>query len=663
MRNNEVFMKKILFSILSALMLLSLVGPLHSARANSAPAMKILSASPDKVDPALKARLNSLQDSEMVTVIVTLRQQADLSRVIGANRAARQQGVLRALQVTADSRQNRLKGLLNTRRVQGLVASYQSFWVFNGFSVTATVEVINELAQDRDVFSISSDELQIVPAFGPAEPNISVVNAPALWSMGFSGQGVVVANMDSGVDVYHPDLSARWRGGSNSWFDPYGQHPATPTDLSGHGTQTMGIMIGGDAGGTTVGVAPNAQWIAVKIFNDSGTSTATAIHQGFQWLLDPDGNPDTADAPNVVNNSWTYANPGCYLDFEPDLQSLRAAGILPVFAAGNGGPYANTSYSPSNNPSAFAVGAINNNNLIYSLSSRGPTTCGGSSGPFPEIVAPGVYINTTDLYGFYYAASGTSMAAPHVTGGLALLLSAYPNLSVSQQEDALRYSAVDLGIAGPDDTYGYGRLNLLAAYQWLAGAPAATATSMPTFTFTAMPNTPTALPTNTTIPASPTPLPTFTSVPATSTPLPTFTSIPATSTPLPTLTATSAPTASPTKTPAPTFHIGDLDRSSAKGTSTTWRATVTIKVHNANEQPISGVTVSIMWTNGAAGTATCTTNSSGNCTITKSGLSNSITSVTLTVTNATKSSFMYTASANHDPDGESTGTVIVVTKP
>ena len=235
---------------------------------------------------------------------------------------------------------------------------------------------------------------------GAPEPNIVLVNAPALWGQGFYGQGVVVASMDSGVDVSHPDLASRWRGGSNSWFDPYEQHPTTPTDLSGHGTWTTGIMVAGDAGGTSLGVAPGAQWIAVKIFNDQGGSTATAIHQGFQWLLDPDGDPNTADAPQVVNNSWTFAYPGCNLEFELDLQSLRAADILPVFAAGNGGPNANTSYSPSNNPSAFAVGATNNNDQIYAYSSRGPSTCGGSVGPFPEIVAPGVNINTTDLGGF-----------------------------------------------------------------------------------------------------------------------------------------------------------------------------------------------------------------------------------------------------------------------
>src|SRR5262249_59166093 len=121
----------------------------------------------------------------------------------------------------------------------------------------------------------------------------------------------------------------------------------------------MGVMVGGDAGGSSVGVAPDAAWIAVKIFNDRGTATSTGIHQGFQWLLDPDGNPATADAPDVVNNSWATSASGCLLDFEPDLATLRAAGILPVFAAGNYAPHPGTSSSPATNPEPLPVGATN----------------------------------------------------------------------------------------------------------------------------------------------------------------------------------------------------------------------------------------------------------------------------------------------------------------
>jgi subtilisin family serine protease len=227
------------------------------------------------------------------------------------------------------------------------------------------------------------------------------------------------------------------------------------------------VLVGDEAGGTAIGVAPQAQWIAAKIFNDAGGSTATAAHAAFQWMLDPDANPGTADAPQVVNNSWGFTSPGCNLEFQPDVQALRAAGILPVFAAGNSGPNPSTSVSPANYPEAFAVGNTNDSDVIANDSSRGPSACGESQTIYPEIVAPGVSIRTTDLFGLYFNASGTSVAAPHVAGALALLLSAFPNLSVDQQSAALTTTAVDLGPAGPDNTYGAGRLNVLAAYDSL----------------------------------------------------------------------------------------------------------------------------------------------------------------------------------------------------
>ncbi|MCU1659388.1 MAG: hypothetical protein JWO57_4044, partial [Pseudonocardiales bacterium] len=310
------------------------------------------------------------------------------------------------------------------------------------------------------------------PAGTPAsavEPNIARINAPAMWNRGFRGQGVVVANMDTGVDATQPDLAAKWRGGANSWYDPNGQHPTTPTDVNGHGTWTMGVMVGGDAGGSSVGVAPDAKWIAVKIFNDSGVATSTNIHLGFQWLLDPDGNPATADAPNVVNDSWTMSAAGCNLDFQLDLRSLRAAGILPVFAAGNSGPSAGTVFSPANLPEALAVGGTDNSDVLDPYSSRGPSACAGATAP--RLTAPDTNIRTTDLYGGYASETGTSVAAPHVAGALALLLNAFPALPVEQQEAALQSVAVDLGPPGVDGDFGYGRLDVDASYQWLATAP------------------------------------------------------------------------------------------------------------------------------------------------------------------------------------------------
>ena len=425
---------------------------------------------------------------QMVSVIVRLQEQADLTRIRTEPRRARKHSAVVALHEKADRTQRPLLALLGVRRAQGQVTGIRPFWIFNGFAMTATPGVIAEIASRPEVASVTPDVTVQAPPAAPAsstpESNVSLVNAPALWGLGYRGSGVVVANMDTGVDVSNPELGPKWRGGTNSWYDPNGQHVSTPTDVSGHGTWTMGVMVGGDAGGTAIGIAPDAKWIAVKIFNDSGSATTSRIHQGFQWLLDPDGNPATADAPDVVNNSWALSGAGCSLEFEQDLVTLRAAGILPVFAAGNYGPNASTGSSPANNPDGFAVGATNNSDVIASFSSRGPSACGETSRTFLELVAPGVSIRSTDLYAGYTSQSGTSLAAPHVAGALALLLGAFPDLSAADQESALETAAADLGAAGPDNTFGYGRLDALASYQWLAARPDFTISSSPASTST-----------------------------------------------------------------------------------------------------------------------------------------------------------------------------------
>jgi len=439
------------------------------------------------IDPALQRELAATRSRRMVEAVVVLDTQADLSTIRARTRSQRLTAVEGALRATAAGSQRGVLALLDRRRAQHLVASVVPLWIGNQVAVRATPSVIRELAARPEVREVRPDFAIQAPAPTTAseataataapEPNVALVNAPAMWDLGFRGQGIVVANMDTGVDATHPDLAGRWRGGTNSWYDPNGEHPTTPTDRNGHGTWTMGAMVGGDAGGTAIGVAPDARWIAVKIFNDRGTTTSTMIHRGFQWLLDPDGNPATADAPNVVNDSWTMSVGGCNLDFQLDLRNLRAAGILPVFSAGNYGPLSGTVLSPANNPEAFAVGATDDADVLDSSSSRGPAACPGATAP--KLVAPGVNVRTSDLYGSYLDVSGTSIAAPQVAGALALLLDAVPGLTADQQDAALEGGALDLGVGGPDNDYGGGRLDVLAAYQRLASTPDFTLAASP----------------------------------------------------------------------------------------------------------------------------------------------------------------------------------------
>ena len=197
----------------------------------------------------------------------------------------------------------------------------------------------------------------------------------------------------------------------------------------------------------------------------------------FQWLLDPDGDPKTDDAPNVVNNSWSENTPGCENDptLHSALKALTAAGILPVFAAGNLGSFAgngslqkSTGPIPSIYPEVLAVGAVDVDSQIAAFSSIGPTNCRPAGQVFPDLVAPGVNIASSNIDNSgvpLYGLSGTSFSAPHAAGALALLLDAFPNLTARQQRSILQQSALDLGKKGADDVYGSGQLDMTNAHE------------------------------------------------------------------------------------------------------------------------------------------------------------------------------------------------------
>lgn len=442
------------------------------------------------IDPELETELSVRAPYEEVAVIVSLAGKLNHRSFKVKDRRQRDNRLFRALKENRKIERESHKAFLQGRGVRRM----RELWTSNSIAVTASAEVVRELALRAGVESIRLDSILQAPAVsygGTATPewNLNAAAVPSLWALGYTGTGIVVANMDTGVDPYHPDLAGRWRGGGNSWFDPHGEH-ATPHDFSGHGTQTMSIMVGGDIGGSAIGVAPGAAWIAAKLYNDAGQARYSDIHLAFQWLLDPDGDPATLDAPDVVNASWgLVGNAGqCIMEFGNDIDALKTAGIAVTFAAGNDGSAPLTSLSPGNNPAGFATGAVDAALAVASFSARGTSACDGTV--YPKMVAPGVNINAADLsFGglpFYSVVSGTSYAAPHTAGAMALLMSAYPGVGIADLEAALTQSAQDLGVAGADNSYGYGLVNALAAYQNLharlgsppeiASTPALTAT-------------------------------------------------------------------------------------------------------------------------------------------------------------------------------------------
>ena len=446
----------------------------------------VTAASAGEVDPQLETQIATMADSDETAVIVRLDESLDMLefRKIFARqliamypdpheRKLHRDALKRALLV----QQLQQLSSVSSQALESWLASRgisidRSLWAINALAVTVPAEIIDDLAAFPGVKLVSSDAVVQGPGPGttPSSPtyyNLDAIGAASLWDLGYTGVGTVVATMDTGADISHPDLASGYRGGDNSWFDAYGQN-SSPADFTGHGTQVLGLIVAGDAGGYQIGVAPEAKWIAAKVFDNANQATLSGLHAGFQWVLDPDGDPMTDDAPDVVNNSWVLSSTvgECNQEFAADISLLRESGIAVTYSGGNFGQKPGTSVSPANDTGSLSIGATDDRNRVDRNSSRGPGACDG--GIYPKLVAPGSSVLTTDLMpGFYNVVSGTSFSVAHVTGAMALLAGAFPEATVSQLESALMQTATDLGDAGPDNAYGNGLIDVAAAYDWL----------------------------------------------------------------------------------------------------------------------------------------------------------------------------------------------------
>lgn len=412
--------------------------------------------------PALDARLAVAGADESIPVIVTLRDQVE-----GADYVGRPQALIAALRASARATQPDV--------VDGIDGRVRHFWLVNAVAASVSPEEARALSADPEVDTVDLDlPVRITqdesgdpfPDAGTGNWGVEAVNAPAVWrDLAINGTGVRVGSIDTGVDPSNADLAGKivgWRDFVNGRPEPY--------DDNGHGTHTVGTMIGGDRGGAPVGVAPGATAIVAKAIGASGVGPGSSLLAAAQWMTDPDGNPATADQPVVVNNSWSAENPNDPW-FRTLIRRWLDLGIVPVFAAGNAGPGAGTIGSPAGYPEALAVGAINPNQSLANFSSQGPVVwenidglgpAAGTTLTKPDVVAPGVAITSTVRKG-YLAFSGTSMAAPHVAGIVALMAQANPSVRGQAAADVVRQTSADLGAAGPDSRFGTGRVDALAA--------------------------------------------------------------------------------------------------------------------------------------------------------------------------------------------------------
>ncbi len=453
-----------------------------------------------KVDPWVMSKAGTGAGTEF---IVFLADQADLSGASGLEtKAEKGRFVVDALRRTAAKTQKPILAQLKALGVE-----HRGYWISNMIWVRGDLDIVRHMAENKDVFhiyanpSVRIDERLQGPhgekskAPDAIEWNISLVGAPDVWALGIDGEGAVVAGQDTGYMWDHPALVEQYRGGpagdhAYNWHDAIhsgggscGSDSPEPCDDHGHGTHTMGTIVGDDGIGNQVGMAPGAQWIGCRNM-DQGAGTPTTYAECYQFFIAPtdldDLNPDPAKAPDVINNSWGCPpSEGCT---DPNVllsvvQAVRAAGIVTVHSAGNSGSSCSTVSDPAAiYGESFSVGATDSSDDIANFSSRGPVTIDGSNRLKPDISAPGVNIRSSTRDGGYQGGwDGTSMAGPHVAGLVALVISATPEIAgnVDGVEAVIEQSALhltttqgcggDAGDAVPNNVFGWGRIDAVAA--------------------------------------------------------------------------------------------------------------------------------------------------------------------------------------------------------
>ncbi len=380
--------------------------------------------------------------------LIFLEEQADLGAADSiSDPVERRDWVYRTLVETAERSQASLRDELDRRGV-----SYRPHYLINMIEVQGRPGLRRAFVGEPGVARVQFQPgvrripypagIPVIDLTGPqgVEWNVAEVGAARVWELGITGQGVIVGSADSGVDWEHPALKEAYLGWDGSaadhdyhWYDPW-DGEAAPYDYNGHGTHTTGIMLGLD-GENQIGLAPGAQWIACRNMRH-GFGNPGSYLSCMEFLLAPfphggdplhDGIPERG--AQVVNNSWGCPpEEGCLPDtLRIAVDNLRAAGQMFVSAAGNDGPACGTvMHPPSLYDAALTVGATYENGVATSFSSRGPVESEGNL-PKPDLAAPGIEIRSA-VPGGYASVPGTSMAAPHVAGAVALLWSAEPTL-------------------------------------------------------------------------------------------------------------------------------------------------------------------------------------------------------------------------------------------
>jgi hypothetical protein len=494
----------------------ALIGAVTGAPVDASAAAGIAAAA--VVDPALIAALNN---GESPAVLVQYRGKANLSAAFGINDSnARATYVYEALRNNADQAQSQSRTMLASQyHLDASAHDYTVLWINNSIAIqNMTPALLSSLQSDPNVASIR--EQRVIPLqkddpldapWTPMDATASLthIHVPEVWAEGYRGAGLVVANIDTGVRYTHHALVNQYRGNAGggtfnhnfNWYDPY-NHTATPRNSDPHGSHTMGTMIGDDGGTNQIGVAPEGKWIACIGFGFQGSgATDAGLLECGQWTIAPyptngTGTPDPTQHADVVNNSWGDCGRSYDTWYEDVIDGWIAAGIAPIFSNGNApncgypnNPPLNTVGNPGRSGKVFGVGALSNATGVYAnFSNKGPTDNDNPGLPTypdprgfpdlkPNVSAPGTNVFSASSAGddSYFLDSGTSMAAPHTAGLVALMWSAAPCIKGDWGTTGTivmsTATAIPVATGSPSDgpgnvpnqATGWGEINALAA--------------------------------------------------------------------------------------------------------------------------------------------------------------------------------------------------------
>ena len=475
--------------------------------------LNLIYAQTNTIEPELQEALNQKGD-EMISVNIILKSQADVQKLqqIAAkanDRKSKREVVVNELKNFSKSTQSDLMSILDAEAKSGKVEDIRCHWLVNAISCSASSDVIYLIARHNDVEVIAYDEMKyllwdeeikaVEPTRGMTQ-NITHVKADDVWDLGYTGEGVMVAVIDTGVNFNHIDLADHlWDGGEEYPNHGYNtiENSHDVSDGFGHGTHCAGVVCGDGTSGTQTGIAPNATLMCIKVMDDTGYGSATSISAGMEFAIE--------HGADVLNMSLgiPFASAAVREMLREACVNALQCGIAAAVAVGNDGqlqisfPVPNNVRVPGGCPPPWihpdqesnagglscciAVGAVDFNNVRAPFSSYGPFTWQETSYadyPYepgmglirPDISAPGVGIisaNPNNNNG-HVSMDGTSQAAPCVAGVIALMLEKNPELTPAEISMILETTAVKIE-DNKNNYTGSGCIDALAAIQSIEG--------------------------------------------------------------------------------------------------------------------------------------------------------------------------------------------------